>query len=245
MDENTKELLARGREHYQKREFDKADYLLRDVLERTGGYADVFDMLGVIAHSRNDYAAAARYFERAVALNPSYTEALLNLAVTYNDLGNYEAARNVYAKVRQLGADGSQKLDPFARGKLANMHADLAHAYAEFGLSREAIDEYVKATMLCPKFADLRTKLGNLYREIGDLGRAKEQYEAARDANPGYLQARVLLGVTLLAMGDSGAARAEWQAVLEQDPANKSAQMYLRTLEMHLSSAPPSGGTSS
>src|SRR3954469_1890741 len=145
MDERIKELLARGRDHYQKREFDKADYILREVIEHADGFADVYDMLGIIAHSRGDLHAAARYFERAVALNPSYTEALLNLAVTYNDLGNYEAARNVYAKVRQLGADGSQKLDPFARGKLANMHADLAHAYAEFGLSREAIDEYVKA----------------------------------------------------------------------------------------------------
>jgi tetratricopeptide (TPR) repeat protein len=243
MDENTKELLARGREHYQKQEFDKADYLLRDVALRTDGYADVFDMLGVIAHSRNDYAAAARYFERAVALNPSYTEALLNLAVTYNDLGNYEAARRVYAKVRQLGAEGSQKLDPFARGKLANMHADLGHAYSEFGLLREAIDEYVKATMLCPKFADLRTRLGNLYREVGDLGRAREQYEAARDANPNYLQARVLLGVTLLAMGDAVAARSEWQAVLKQEPGNKSAQMYLRTLDMHSSTPAPAPAT--
>ena len=59
MDERIKELLSRGREHYQKREFDKADYILREVIEHADGFADVFDMLGVIAHSRSSLSATA------------------------------------------------------------------------------------------------------------------------------------------------------------------------------------------
>ena len=228
MDERIKGLLVRGREHYQKREFDKADYLLREVIEHSDSYADVFDMLGIIAHSRGDLHAAARYFERAVALNSSYTEALLNLAVTYNDLGRYEAARQIHSKVRKLGNVGPVQIDPFARGKIANMHADLGQAYAEAGIVHEAIEQYLKAVQLCPSFADLRTRLGTLYRDAGDLQRAREQYEAAKSANPKYVPARVLLGVTLFSLGDSTAAVAEWREVLEIDPENKSAQMYVR-----------------
>jgi tetratricopeptide (TPR) repeat protein len=228
MDERIKGLLVRGREHYQKREFDKADYLLREVIEHSDSYADVFDMLGIIAHSRGDLHAAARYFERAVALNSSYTEALLNLAVTYNDLGRYEAARQIHSKVRKLGNVGPVQIDPFARGKIANMHADLGHAYAEAGIVHEAIEQYLKAVQLCPSFADLRTRLGTLYRDAGDLQRAREQYEAAKSANPKYVPARVLLGVTLFSLGDSSAAVGEWREVLEIDPDNKSAQMYVR-----------------
>jgi tetratricopeptide (TPR) repeat protein len=233
MDERIKELLARGRDHYQKREFDKADYILREVIEHADGFADVYDMLGIIAHSRGDLHAAARYFERAVSLNPSYTEALLNLAVTYNDLGRYEAARQIHSKVRKLGNAGPVQIDPFARGKIANMHADLGHAYAEAGIVHEAIEQYLKAVHLCPSFADLRTRLGNLYRDGGDLQRAREQYEAAKNANPRYVQARVLLGVTLFSLGDSAGARHEWNEVLAEDPENKSAQMYVRMLETH------------
>ena len=228
MDERIKGLLVRGREHYQKREFDKADYLLREVIEHSDSYADVFDMLGIIAHSRGDLHAAARYFERAVALNSSYTEALLNLAVTYNDLGRYEAARQIHSKVRKLGNVGPVQIDPFARGKIANMHADLGQAYAEAGIVHEAIEQYLKAVQLCPSFADLRTRLGTLYRDAGDLARAREQYEAAKSANPKYVPARVLLGVTLFSLGDSTAALGEWREVLEIDPENKSAQMYVR-----------------
>src|SRR5262245_12058005 len=180
MDERIKGLLVRGREHYQKREFDKADYLLREVIEHNDSFADVFVMLGIIAHSRGDLHAAARYFERAVGINPSYTEALLNLAVTYNDLGRYEAARQIHSKVRKLGNSGPVQIDPFARGKLANMHADLGQAYADASLVHEAIEQYLKAVHLCPTFADLRTRLGNLYRDVGDMHRAREQYEAAK-----------------------------------------------------------------
>jgi len=237
MDERIKELLTRGREHYQKREYDKADYILREVIEQSDGFADVFDMLGIIAHSRGDLHAAARYFERAIAINASYTEALLNLAVTYNDLGRYEAARQIHSKVRKLGSAGPVQIDPFARGKIANMHADLGQAYAEAGIVHEAIEQYLKAVNLCPSFADLRTRLGTLYRDAGDLPRARDQYESAKNANPKYVLARVLLGVTLFLLGDSPGALNEWREVLAIDPDNKSAQMYVRMLETQ--SAPP------
>jgi tetratricopeptide (TPR) repeat protein len=238
MDERIKEILARGRQHYQKREFDKADYLLREVIEHSDGFADVFDMLGIIAHSRGDLHAAARYFERAVALNSAYTEALLNLAVTYNDLGRYDAARQIHSKVRKLGNTGPVQIDPFARGKIANMHADIAQAYAEAGIVHEAIEQYVKAVQLCPSFADLRTRLGSLYRDAGDLPLAREQYQAAKDANPKFIQARVLLGVTLFSLGDSAAALREWREVLAIEPDNRSAQMYVRMLETAASGHP-------
>jgi tetratricopeptide (TPR) repeat protein len=239
MDERTKELLSRGREHYQKGEFDKADYILREVVEHSDRFADVFDMLGIIAHSRGDLPAALRYFERAVTLNPSYTEALLNLAVTYNDLGKYDAAREIHARVRKLGNSGTVQIDPFARGKIANMHADLGQAYAEAGIVHEAIEQYQKAVALCPSFADLRTRLGSLYRDAGDLEHAREQFQAAKESNPKFVQARVLLGVALYSLGDSAAALSEWKEALAVDPANKSAQMYVRMLETPSGSLKP------
>jgi tetratricopeptide (TPR) repeat protein len=243
MDERIKQLLVLGREHYDKREFDKAEYVLREVLETTDRFADVYDMLGVICHARGDFVAAERYFSRAVALNPSYTEALLNLAVTYNDLGKYEQAREIYARVRKLGTSsaGHAQLDPFARGKIANMHAEVGQAYADAGLVHEAIEEYQKAIRLCPTFADLRTRLGSLYRDSGDLARAREQYLAAKEANPRYVPARVLLGVTLLSLGEPDSALEEWRQALAIDPENKSAKMYVRMVEaQRRSSMPPS-----
>lgn len=245
MDEHTKQLLILGREHYAKREFDKAEPVLRQVLETEDRFADVHDMLGVICHARGNFAQAEHHFERALAINPSYTEAALNLAVTYNDRGKYEAARQVYAKIKGAPSGPMQGLDPFARGKIANMHAEVGQAYADAGLPREAVLEYEKAIGLCPHFADLRTKLGTLHRELNDLPRAREQYEAAVQARPTFVPARIQLGVTLLSQGEVLLAEEQWKKVLETEPENARAKMYLRMLEAQRSSgsipaSPPS-----
>lgn len=229
-------MLAVARDHYQKREFDKAEPLLRQVSEQHQGFADVHNMLGVIAHGRGNYALAEAHFEAATRLNDKYTEALINLAVTYNDQGKYDRAREVYRLIRHSQASSPDNLDPFAKGKIANMHADLAQAYEDVGLRADAIRELERAVELCPTFSDLRTRLGTLHRDAGDLSTARRHYEAARDANPRYAQARLMLGVTLLALNEPEAAKAEWRAVLDFDPDNRSAKMYLRLVE----NVPPS-----
>ncbi len=239
MNERVKQLLVLGREHYAKREFEKAEQMLRMVLEEEDRYADVHDMLGVIAHSRGNFLVAERHFERALEINPAYTEAALNLAVTYNDRGKYEKAREVYSRIKVGAAGTTAGLDPFARGKLANMHADLAQAYHDAGLVREAVREYEKAVGLCPHFADLQTKLGTLLREINDLPGARKAYEAAVQAKPNYVPARLQLGVTLMSLGETDAAQEHWNHVISLEPDNSQAKMYLRMLERTRTSVRP------
>lgn len=227
MDEHLRQLLLLGREHYEKGEYEQAALLLKRVVEKTDRFADVYDMLGVMAHGRGELNNARAFFEKAISLNPNYTEAQLNLMVTLNDLGEYERARQIYSGIRHRGGTG-RELDPFAKGKIANMHAELSRAYHDVGMTVEAIGELEKAVDLCPSFVDLRTRLGALYRDAGDLGRARQQFEAAKDANPKYLPARVQLGVLLLSAGENQIALNEFRGVLELDPENKAAQMYLR-----------------
>jgi tetratricopeptide (TPR) repeat protein len=242
MDDHLKQLLLLGREHYQKREYDKAEYLLLQVVAQTDTYADVHHMLGVITHSRGDFQQAEHHFEKAVELNPNYTEAQLNLMVTYNDLGKYDNARALYASMRSRTQGADRQLDPFAKGKIANMHADLSNAYHDVGMVPEAILEMEKAVALCPTFVDLRTRLGVLYKDTGDLARAREHFETAKNINPKYLQARVQLGVLLLSAGDAAVAAEEFRAVLAEDPENKSAQTYLRIADRRSEHPPPPSG---
>jgi tetratricopeptide (TPR) repeat protein len=238
MDEQIKQLLLLGREHYAKREYEKAETLLRQVAKETDRYADVFDMLGVIAHSKGSFMLARDWFERALVLNPNYTEAQLNLMVTLNDLGDSEGSRKLYAQlVRRRGAHKGA-LDPFAKGKIANMHADVSQAYSDLGMHVEAIGELEKAVTLCPHFPDLRTRLAVFYRDAGDRSHALEQLEIVKRDHPDYLQARVLLGVLHLSGGEHDSAEHEFAAVLEKDPENTTARMYLRVLKAQAVSPP-------
>lgn len=228
MDDKLKQAVALGREHYGMREYDKAEPYLMKVIDSGVRFADIYNMMGVIHHDRGRLESARDDFKRAVELNAGYTEAALNLAVTYNDLGQYELAQQVYRAAIHRDTRGQQDIDPFAKGKIANLHADLAAAYVEVGMPNEAIMEYRNAIRLCPHFADLRVKLAELYRQLGDLVAARYELDEAVRARPDFGPARVALGVLMLVSGQRADAMRVWGEALQRDPQNKAAEMYLR-----------------
>lgn len=230
MDERLRRLITLGREHYASREYDKAEKYLAQVVKEHRAFADIFNMLGVIYHDQGRFQQAQESFEEALTINPSYTEAALNLAVTYNDLGKYSQAREVYVRAIARTRSEPRSLDPFARGKIANMHADLGDAYAGVGFYPEAIREYHKALELCPQFADLRTRLASLHRDMGDTTAAQRELEIVKTTNPRFVPARVSLGVTLYSLGRIEEALHEWETALELDPENKAARVYLQMI---------------
>lgn len=232
MDEALKQQLLVAREHYAQREFDKAGPLLRSLLERGLEFADVHNMLGVIEHDRGEFTEARRHFDAAVNLNPKYTEALINLAVTLNELGQFAEARVIHQRLAARGVGSlsrtAEDIEPFAKGKLANLHASVAEAYADLGLLSHAVEEYQKALALCPTFADLRTRLGNVLRDSGQFDGAERAYREAIESNPRFIPARVQLGVARFSQGDRAGAERAWQEALDIDPNDRFAAMYLR-----------------
>ncbi len=243
MDPTTRNLLQRGREHYERREYAEAERCLREVLQRAEDlrYADVHNMLGVILHDRGAFEEARAHFEEALQINPHYTEAALNLAVTLNDLGDYEDARRIYKAAIEHGTDSPDHVDPFVKGKIANLHAEVAAAYADAGLLTEAIEELSKAVHLRPEFSDLRVRLANLYRRRGDLEAARVELERAVEYRPEYAPARVALGVVRLELGDARGAERAWEQALRVDPEERSAKMYLRMVRTGLTEPTATG----
>jgi len=232
MEERAKQKLVMAKEHFDRREFEHAEPLLLQILEKNDRFADVLNMLGIVRHERGDFVGAKDALERAVEINPSYTEALLNLVVVLNDLGDYGGARDLYERVRvsaQSAKDGAAA-DPYALGKIANMHADVAKAYADAGYVDEAVLELRKALALRPTFVDLHLKLGSLLRDRGDLAGARSAFEAATLANPAFPPAQVQLGVTRYMINDKAGAAAAFARALELDPDNKIAKMHQRLL---------------
>lgn len=230
MDERVRSLLARGREHYRAGEYDLAARCFDELAAEGHPFADVHSMRGVIAHQRGMLDDAERLFLEALRLNPAYTEAALNLAVIYNDLGKYAEAREVYQRMLAARSSTAQSLDPFVKGKIANMHADVGRAYEEAGLFDGAIGEYRKAIELCPTFSDIRTRLGASLRAAGEIGAAVQELEQAKAQNPRYLQARLHLGMAHFSAGRHERAEREWKEVLTMDPDNKFARTYLAML---------------
>jgi len=231
MVEQLKEWVARGREYYDRGDYDKAEQFLLKVLEKSDSFADVYNILGVINHHRGSMEEARGLFERALSLNARYTEAALNLVVTYNELRLYEDARRVYQQTLNLGKSPDNPVEPYAKGKIANLHAEVAQAYIDAGLLNEAAEELRKAIGLCPNFADLRLRLANIYREWNEPIAAKLELEQAIAIRPSFVPARVTLGVVLLTLGHTEEAIEQWKKAQELEPENPAIQLYLRMAE--------------
>ena len=205
-------------------------------------YADVHHLAAMIARERGDFVRAATHLERAVAINPRYTEALLALAITYNDLGRYDESREVRERLAasQAPQDGArtdpapraQDLDPFVLGKIANQHAALAQAYKDAGCYDDALRELARAVELRPGFVDLRVKLASLLRDAGRFDEAIAQLVDACTRKPSYVEARVQLGLAYYAAGRRADAREALRAALEIDPEHDRAKTYARVLRV-------------
>lgn len=217
-----------GKKAFDEKKYTEAQIYLEEVLKEKDNFADVYNMLGYIYYSAGRRSDAIECFEKALKINPNYTEVSLNLSVIYNEMGEFDKAQGVYARAKETGKESSTSyLDPFAKGKLANMHAEIGTIYQTLGLYREAVDEYKKAIHLRPTFVDIKNKLGTAYRDMRDYSKAVKELEEAVSINPEYPPARINLGITYYSMGQIEKAKAEWLKVLHKNPDDKKAQMYL------------------
>ena len=101
MDSSIKRMITVGKEAFNKQDYETAERCIKDVIKKKAVFPDLYNMLGLIYHERGKYGLAHKAFEKALELNPNYTEASLNLSVTYNDLGKYTEAKAGYTKAKK------------------------------------------------------------------------------------------------------------------------------------------------
>lgn len=229
--EPIQELIETGKKYFEQKDYAHAESYLRKALRANAGFADIHNMLGVICHVEGKFEEAIRSFQSALKINPHYTEALLNLAVLYNDLGRYPEAKKLYTQLHKKSDGKLHDIEPVLKGKLSNMHADLGDMYRGLGLYKQAVAEYQKALDLNPSYADIRTKLGVALREEGKLAESVRELKKVAKEEPNYILAKIQLGITCYSMRKPSDAKKEWEAVLKQDPKNESAKIYLKLCE--------------
>ncbi len=230
MEAELRQKMVLAREHYRHHEYNRAEPLLREVIAQHPGSAEMFNMLGVILHDHGLFFEAQQLFEQALHINPGYTEVALSLAVVYNDMGQYDKAQKVYAGAMDKTNAQPRQIDPFASGKLANMHAELAEAYRGLGMYEEAAAELRAALKLHPAFCDLRCQLAVVLSESGDRQGAVAQYHEAIEQNASYAPAHIQLGAELYSLGQRVGAKAAWERAQSLQPDNPRVTIYLNLL---------------
>jgi tetratricopeptide (TPR) repeat protein len=216
-------------------DYDNALSEIEKLLEKHEGFADVHNMKGLILYGLGRRNEATEAFDKALQINPAYSEASLNLVVVYNELGEVHKAQSVYELAKKavnskVVAGRENYLDPYVSGRLANMHAELGAIYKDIGMLDKAVYEFKSALEMKPGLVDVLTQLGIVYRDAKDFSMSIRMLEEALVYNPKFTSARLQLGLTHYTMGSPARAKAEWKKVTRKDPHNKMANMYLNFL---------------
>ncbi len=238
MDTDIRYLIEQGKNFFKNQAYKKAESIFEKIIADKKEFADVYNMLGVINHQGGEFNRAITYFQKALKINTNYTEAMLNLSVLYNDLGEYKQARALVAKSKKESKKTRDQLDPFLKGKLANKHAEVGDLYRGVGIYDRAVQEYKRALELAPNFYDIRNRLGICLRELGKKKDALKEFQKIAKEKPSYMEAQVQLGVTYYSLAQKKEARNVWNKLAAKNPKHELVRMYLKLSDGE-KSAPP------
>jgi tetratricopeptide (TPR) repeat protein len=120
--------------------------------------AVIWNKIGIAHHQMLQVDDARKHYEKAIKLNPNYSEAINNLGTVY------------YAKMKAL------KLTP----KSASIYSNLGTAQFARKRYKEAFDSYQKALSLDPDVFEHRSSYGTLLQERNVSERARFHYYLAK-----------------------------------------------------------------
>jgi len=178
----------------------------RAALAADAGQAELWHLLGVIAHNGGDPAAAVAHLDRAVELRPDDAEARGNLA------------HSLYAAGRTPAAVAAFRAYLARRPDDAAAHARLGDALRALDRMAEAAAAYREAIARRPADADAH---GNYAGALLALGQDAEAAAACREAlrlHPDNLAAGLNLAVALARCGDLDGAVGAGEAAAAAHP---------------------------
>jgi len=129
------------------------------------------------------YDEAIAAYQKAIELNPQYTNAYRYLGVAYRKKGMNDEAISAYKKAIELNPQYTEA------------HNELGIAYYNKKMYDEAISAYKKATETNPQYVSAYSNLGLAYRKKGMNDEAIGAYKKAIEINPKYTLAHNGLGL--------------------------------------------------
>lgn len=130
--------------------------------------AILLNKTGIAYHQLTDTNTARKYYEKAVKVNPEYSEAVNNLGTAFYAHKNYRKAITQYLKALQLNPNS------------ASVYSNLGTAFFARKKYDQALQAYQKALQLDPEVFEHRSSGGVLLQERTVTERAKFHYYLAK-----------------------------------------------------------------
>lgn len=146
--------------------------------KRQWGEAKRLNNAGVMAYHNGQYEKALELFQKAIELNPEFTEGYNNLGLTYTEMSQEEKATEAFKKAIELNPN------------LAATYNNLGYAFYRLGSYTEAIEMYQEAIGRSKDNSAAYTNLGNAHYKLDRIDDAIEAWSTALRIDPGNEKAR-------------------------------------------------------
>lgn len=146
-------------------------FLERAPVPATGPSADDCFQRGERLEATDAVQAEAAYRE-ALALEPGYTDASLNLGAMLCEQARWAEALTVFDRALAVAPE------------TALLHYDRAIALEELGRVRDALKSYERCLELAPDFSDAHFNAARLHEQLGNAQGAVRHYSAYRRLQP-------------------------------------------------------------
>lgn len=191
----------------------------RRVQEINADRAEAYLNLGILAGRRRDATAAQQAYERAIALDPTFVPAYVNLADHYRGVDQDERGEHL---LRQ----GIMRVP-----RAAAIHHALGLVLARRSRTAEAVVALGRASELAPESARYAYTYGVALNSTGAGDRALGVLRGAHERHPGNPEMLVALTTISRDRGDRVAARSYARKLLEIAPELPEARQLARELD--------------
>jgi tetratricopeptide (TPR) repeat protein len=204
--------------------YDAAEKLLLSQIEEHPSSSFLHMALGSVYHKQSRFNDALECFTRSLEIDPSYTEASLNLVVTLSDLGLYERAQKTFEEAKKY-VDMNHKIPNLILKNFSNQHLSSGTNYEETGFLEQATSEYRQAVMLHPQNLEARLRLAKLFFDENQIDKTYNELSEILRLDPEHSEARTLMGLLYYKAGQIDLAKDHWRKAEQND--NKAAKTYL------------------
>jgi tetratricopeptide (TPR) repeat protein len=224
-------LVALGEIRWEIGQADEAEALFARAMELNPNAAALVG-LGKIAAARQDFDAAVRHYEAALAQQPTATAIHYPLAMAYRGKGDMDSAQT---HALQRGDTRARVADPLL-DRLVDLKTGAEHhekrgvAAGKAGNLERAVTELRAAVKASPENHAARLNLGTALALSGDLDAAIAQYREAIRLEPKSSQAHFNLAVLLAKRADVEAALDHFRQAVQLDPHYLTAHLGLADL---------------
>ncbi len=166
------EFFGRGVYHLKKNELDDAERFFNEALGKKPELADAHNNLGLIHELRGDFKQAVADFERASAIDPTFSQARFNQARVLSYLREYAIAERLFQSVATEYKDS------------VNFYIERGQLFVNDQRIEAGVADFAYATQLSPENSKALTNLGYAYILLNDFVTAESKLTQAISYNP-------------------------------------------------------------